>query len=512
MTFAHTHKMRYAGTRWRLICGSYAGVEEFAVDELQRMAQKFQPYVLAVQATAQTPAPGPHEDHLLLVGTAANNPWIAALADKGAVTIPDRPEGYCIASLASPWSESCKIIVIAGRDSAGVLYGVQDLNARVFARHAPPHWRQPHLMRGLTEQLRPAMDDVPPFRFAEAPVMANRGLWTWGYVVYDYQRFVDNMARLRMNLLVLWNTVPPFNAARIIEYAHSRAVQVVFGMTWGWMREGLDMSNPAHRREIRREVADEYRQHYHPLGLDGIYFQTETEHRKTMLGQRSVASVVTDWVNDIAEGVYEIDPQLRLWFGLHAHSIQDHYADLQPLDPRITIMWEDAGLIPYNYDPTGQWMESEFSLMPERFHSYEQTLDYSRKIAALRPGTPFAMCAKGWTALDWKNEFEHHGPFILGRRDPEFIRQRVARQRPRWDFVNATWLQTYPLATRFYREMLACNPTGVSVVGLVEDGVFEAAIEPSVALFGQMLWDPARDDAEILAQSLSPYYRSGTMG
>jgi hypothetical protein len=474
------------------------------------VAQRFQPYTIAVQPAAQAAAPGPHDDHLLLVGTAGNNPWIAALCDKAAITVPDCSGSYCIASFASPWAEQCKLIVVAGRDPAGVLYGVQDLNARIFARHAPAQWRQPQLMQELPSQLRPTMDGLVPFRFSETPRIANRGLWTWGYVIYDYQRYIDNMARLRMNLLVVWNAEAPVNAAPLVEYAHSRGVQVVFGYTWGWCCEGLDMSNAEHRCKIRQEIADEYRLHYHHLGADGIYFQTETEHRKTMLGGRTLASVVTDWVNDIAGGIFEVNPHVRIWFGLHATSIQNDYGDLRNLDPRIAIMWEDAGTIPYNFN-ADCWSEAERPDVPELFRTYEQTLEYSRKIATFRPGTPFAICPKGWTGLDWKNEFEYHGPFILGRRDPEFIRQRLIRRRPRWDFANAMWLQNYPLATRFYREMIACNPAGMTVAALVEDGPFEASIEPSVSLLGQMLWDPTRDDREILAQALSPYYRNGTI-
>ena len=47
--------------------------------------------------------------------------------------------------------------------------------------------------------------------FSAAPALENRGLWTWGYVIYDYRRYLDNMARLKLNMLVVWNDCAPRN-------------------------------------------------------------------------------------------------------------------------------------------------------------------------------------------------------------------------------------------------------------------------------------------------------------
>jgi hypothetical protein len=46
------YERRYPGPRWRLVYGSYEGVEQFAVDELQRAVQRYLPYVLEVQPAA----------------------------------------------------------------------------------------------------------------------------------------------------------------------------------------------------------------------------------------------------------------------------------------------------------------------------------------------------------------------------------------------------------------------------------------------------------------------------
>ena len=115
------------------------------------------------------------------------------------------------------------------------------------------------------------------------------------------------------------------------------------------------------------------------------------------------------------------------------------------------------------------------------------------------------MVPKGWTNLDWRNEFENHGAFILGERSPEFIERRLRDRQPYWDRVNDLWLANYPVAARFYREILDCGPPRTTVTALVEDGLFEARIQPSVALFAETVWNPSRDERELLRRALFPY-------
>jgi hypothetical protein len=182
----------------------------------------------------------------------------------------------------------------------------------------------------------------------------------------------------------------------------------------------------------------------------------------------------------------------------------ENYVDLKRLDPRLTIVWEDAGDLPYSYDPDVAFSEGK---LPRGLNTLDATIDYSKKLATFRPGSEFAMCAKGWTTLRWESEFEHHGPFIIGERAHEFIYDRLEERQPRWDYVNAKWAENYPAALRFYREIRNATSAPMSVVGLIEDGLFEERIQMSAALLGEMLWNPRRDEKDILHAALSPYYR-----
>ncbi len=115
-------KVRYEGTRWKVICGSYKSVEQFAVNELQKMMQSYFPYVIRVEIGGADL--NSHQDHLLLVGTTSNNPRLRSLIEQGNVTVPDQSEAYGINCLKSPWNPQRKIIAIAGNDAAGVLNGI----------------------------------------------------------------------------------------------------------------------------------------------------------------------------------------------------------------------------------------------------------------------------------------------------------------------------------------------------------------------------------------------------
>lgn len=534
---ARIYSQRYGRPRWAIVCGSYHGIEEFAANELQRALRHCVPYVIEVMTAAEVtgadtqgalPAalanpdaldspdcppvsvPFPDAENLVVIGTLLNNPLLRDLARQGRIAIPSEPESYCVICINAPWASNSlpsplheslqaiqKAVFIAGADARGVLYGVEEFAASIVASR---------VIKDLPDQTRQALDQIEPFTITERPLISNRGLWGWGYVIYDYRRFIDRMARLRMNTLVVWNDCPPINCDAVIEYAHSRGVRLILGFHWGWGFKDLELSNPAHRAQIRDGVLRNYHENYQGRAMDGIYFQTLTEHMDVERGGESVASAATLLVNEISAELFKDEPDLLIQFGLHATSILDRYMDLRSLDPRIIIVWEDAGMIPYSYNPVVEQSDAGYA-KPRHLDTAERTIAYSKEIAVFRPGTEFAMVAKGWICLRWLEEFEHHGPFILGERDASFIQRRLEERQPRWNEVNALWLQNYPLAARFYREVLDTSPVKMTVIGLIEDGSLEERIQPSVALFAETLWNPRRSDAEILQCAMSPWYR-----
>ena len=483
------YKPRYPGPRWHLIYGDYRGVEEFALDELQKMVQRYVPYVVEIRHAAEELD---QDANHILVGTAANNPQIADRAQKGVFAAPTKPQGYSIVCSRSPWNSERKSVVIAGADSAGVLYGVVDFNKR---------------LAGVTsddpKEMRQTLDNLAEFSAQDAPLIENRGIWSWGYVIYDYRRFLDNMARLKMNRLVFWNDVPPVNCQEVIDYAHSRGVKVVLAFSWGYDLSTLDPTSSADRQVVKDDVLCQVEQYYQHLRMDAIHFQCFTETSNQKIGGHPIAALARDWVNDIAGAVLNRYPEMKIEWGLQASSILENYKYLESLDPRVAIVWDDAGVIPYSYDPVTAVSTEDF---PSVLNSPAATREYSKKIATFRDHSEFAMVAKGWIQMRWRTESEHHGPFIMGERAPSFIRNRCRERQPRWDFVNSLWLQNYPEALRFYQEVRGCTSSKMTVLGLIEDGLFEEKIQLSAALFAEMIWNPRRSSKDVLEQATNPYY------
>jgi hypothetical protein len=436
----------YPGARWLLVYGSYRGPERVAANAMQACAQYYLPYLVEVAPAADVDADD--STLLILVGTRESNRWIAQLLERGLLQAPEKAQGYTIAQMNSPWGEGKRLIVICGADARGVLYGAQEYCARTLYGGLPND--------GLTLR-REDFDQRGDFTVTEAPAIDDRGIWTWGYVIYDYKRFLDNMVKLKMNMLTVWNRTVPVNMDKVIEYAHARGIKVIPGFHWGWGSDiDLDISRPEDLPQLRQMVIDTYQKEYANLDIDGIYFQTQTEHHDLTKGGRTMAAIACDFVNHVAEGLFNINPALHIQFGLHATSIREHYTDFQSLDPRITITWEDAGMLPFSYFPTlgeaGQ---------------YEETLAYGVELAKFRPESGYALVPKGWMCLRWGREFEFHGPFILGERNHRAIRERMLDRADNWEAQNQAWFRLFPYAAKFYREVLATNPKSTLVTGLV---------------------------------------------
>ncbi|MDD5678725.1 MAG: hypothetical protein PHW60_12180 [Kiritimatiellae bacterium] len=489
--------LRYEGRRWRLIFGVYEGVEAFAVNELQRQIQACFPYVIRVDCSAVNI--DECDDNIILIGTEADNRFIEELVKTNIVSIPDKKEGYTLACLTSPWNANRRLIVIAGRDASGVLYAVEDFNANVAGVQD---------VAGHAGKNRDALETLQDFAIGEYPRVANRGIWTWGYPIYDYRAFIDNMARLRMNMLIVWNDVLPWNIRDIIDHAHCRGMKVILGFQWGWGKR-IDLTSADDLALLKKDVLENYKTNYSKIPHDGIYFQTLTESDKRLVKGIPRAKLVCGMVNDIGRALLDEYPDLYIQFGIHATSILKDYILLKDLDERISLNWEDVGVIPYTY-----WAEAEIPPYAaaewpmDKPRTVEETIAYSRELATLREGSEFAIVAKGFSALNFETEFEHHGPFILGERSAGSMKKPLVEKQANWDRMNETWSTRYPLAVRFMQEILACSPRVLTVTALVENGLFEERIQPCVALFADILWNPDRKESELLQRAQSPYYRN----
>ena len=180
-----------------------------------------------------------------------------------------KAEEYCI-------SVSDDAVVIEGFDDAGVLYGCVDFYNKYIVKFEYTNMH-PDYFRNIWEE-----DKLPDFEYSSSPSLKNRGIWTWGHVIYNYNSFIDNMMRLKMNTLFIWNDFVPVNAADMIAYAHSCNIKVIWGFSWLW-DTNCTLVDFGKLSEGADAILDKFEKEYYPLGVDGIYFKSFTELNAEML-------------------------------------------------------------------------------------------------------------------------------------------------------------------------------------------------------------------------------------
>lgn len=315
---------------------------------------------------------------------------------------------------------------------------------------------------------------LPEYSYSESPDNKTRSIFTWGHSFNDYRQYIDNMARLKFNELIIWNDYLPINIGDIIEYAHSYGIRVILGYSWGWKEIGTDVGVITDETldKLKTMIIRDYRDIYAPVECDGIYFQTFTERTEDKIGDKLIARVVTDMVNEVAEKLWEITPDLRLIFGLHASSVVNHLDEIERVDSRIEILWEDCGQFPYGY----------LSYVDDR-KKYEETLEFTKKILSLRSGKGAGLVFKGIMMLNWTSFVHQAGPFVMGDNTPEISEHDRKVRAEGWRRFSADWIQHGKDA---YNMMKVINESKSGQVNMCLAGTLDGGMYLPYALCGQM--------------------------
>jgi len=464
------------------------GVVGQAVKSLAGFVGGMLSYVLPVRM-ADDPG-GAHAASVIAVGRIGSHPLLAECAARGLIEVPQNEQGYAIWVGPSPFEEGAQLIAIAGYDPAGVLYGCMDFCntycGSVLYRRGN-WWKGDFFDDPLSRRL-------PPWRTRAVPAVKTRAIWTWGHVIYDYRRFLRNMARLRLNEIVIWNDRVPLNADEVVECAHRWGIRVIWGFAWGWSTDcaaTLAQWNADSLARLREQVLRTYEEEYAPVGGDGIYFQSFTELSADEVGGVSVAERVTEVVNDVAGALLARHPALHIQFGLHADSVKTRLDAIRRVDERVTIVWENCGAFPFSY-------------YADDVADFEETLALTERLLTLRgEGERFGAVLKGMTKLDW-TAFEHFSErYILGERTEQFLARRQAAKEPLWRRIESGWLRRAELARRLIAAVAAKGRDPL-VEALIEDGMFENEIRLPAALYAAMLWTPETETGELL-ETVSQY-------
>ena len=403
------------------------------------------------------------------IGTKENNPYIK---NNSTISLSKKEEYYIKVSPSD--------VIIEGYDDAGTLYGAIDFYNEYITRVEHPdddrYWINPFEREAL-----------PEFEHTSSPAVSERGLWTWGHVIYDYRGYLDNMMKLKMNSVIIWNDFAPANAKDIVEYAHARNIKVIWGFAWLWDTSfnkvnlgAIDLNAESNR------IFEKYEKEYADIGGDGLYFQTFTELKEDNINGVLIAKAAADFVNQTAELLYAKHPELELQFGLHATSVKCRLEFIKTVNEKIRIVWEDLGAFPFSYIPTD-------------INGFDETKDLLAEVALLRGNDDsFGAVTKGLVKLDWPS-FEHlRAPHFTGISSKLIKNNRIERKRRIWRYIQAGWMANADKALDMVNEMIRLKNGNLSVFALVEDGMFEENIMYPAALFSEMLWNPDKDIKELI--------------
>lgn len=374
-----------------------------------------------------------------------------------------------------------RTVTIAAQDSIHLLYAVCDFEAKYLPRAKNCDLWNNTVTLG---------DHLPEWHIQTKPTHTKRGLWTWGYVIRDYRGYIDRMVSLKLNTLILWNDYPPQNSRELIDYAHTYGIKIYYGYAWGWDTR-FDKIDPAHTEDLTEAVVREYEEKYASLGVDGIYFQSFTEIWGDTLAGVVIADAVTEFVNRTAGRILENHPDLDILFGLHATSVMNRLDSIAKTDPRVSIIWENSGAFPYDYNPSavGNFHETVV------FHDKTRNLRENGGIGSETNG--FGAVLKGLTKLDWRYFVHQSGDFVLGEAGEEEVRKNAEERRKMWRYVQAYWMRNADYANRMIRRFGRND----MVTFLAEDGAIEAYLPYPLALAAEMMWDDSRETADILTET-----------
>lgn len=481
-------------TRWLIVCGKYEGLEKRAAEVAVAAIQPYVKPVIVVKEAKDFCEVDKREYNLFLIGTPESNLEIAKLIASGKIACGKGSEGYAITSEKSVYNADKRMIVVAATGESGVLYGVADATGVYFRNLALP----PKAPKGKTdvrdEDYFPSAfnADMPPFYKESEPTVKRRAIWTWGHCIYDYERFFKNMALLKLNQAVIWNDYAPVNAKEVVAYAKSWGIEIFWGSPWGW-----DTSMPTEAvslvptKEVVFSLVKKYADEYADTGAAGLYFQSFTETAEEKIGGKYIAEAAAEFVNTVANAMCERFPNLELQFGLHADSVKNRIFAMEKVDPRIRIVWENCGDMPYSYDPND-------------LSNFDETLAFSEKIATLRgEKEKFGAVLKGMPTLDWAHFSHIRGSFVLGVNQERFIRERDEKRRELWKHYQADWLVNGRRVQELVKRLAAINGGDMSLQLLVEDGMFEENIYFPVALCAESLWDANGENGELVSRVAS---------
>ena len=481
---------------WVVIYGEYLAEQKHALNKITAYMQNKIDYVFATEQADVVCEEALSSVNSVIIGTPNNNKYIKKLITGGVINLSTDAESYSYAVLDDVFGKDTQTIVVAGIDGKGVLYGVSDLINEYFS--LTPFFVKDddtgnhdvfYLSYHEVKKQQFGEFKMPTVKKSSSPSIKNRGIWTWAHCIYDYQKFFENMATLKLNKIVMWTDELPINATEVVEYAHSLGIKVIWGYAWGWDNKPIstDFLKGENFDVWAQSILTKYEKDFMPTGADGIYFQSFTETYNDKLEGMVIAEAVTTLVNRVSEKFYAKYPNLEIQFGLHGSSVKNHLEYIAKVNDSMMITWEDLGAFPFAYNPA------------ETF-GFTDMLSYAKKASTLRGADDnFGAVFKGMTKLDWANFVHHKGRYVLGKSDQNYISARSSSRELMWKLIDTQWIKNAGCVKQTLDELRSLKGNNFEIQALVEDGMFEDKIFFAVALYAELLWDSESSADKVIS-------------
>lgn len=459
---------------WKIVYSNYTGTEKKAIELVNR---EMGSYILRDAGIYTIHVlPCEHEScavldtNCVIIGKYGDNKLLQKYISSDEIP----KNGYFVKVMQNPENPDLTLALITANDPVNVFYGAVDFVDDYFVQAVP--------MTGVLHRVHETFSEkLPDYQSASAPKFKTRNIFTWGHPINDYRKYIDSIARLKFNQLIIWNDFIPMNATDVIDYAHEYGISVIWGFAWGWSTkcDNIDLDS---LKQLTNDIIDKFETEYAPHNVDGIYFQSFTELSTDKIGDKLIAEVVTDFVNDTAAKLHAKYPKLFIQFGLHATSVKDHLEFIAKVDPSVEIIWEDCGSFPYAYVPE-----------VDDIAEYKNTENFTEQILALRHSGTSGLLFKGLMTLDWDRFSHQKGKYILGEASDITIKHDLDLLIPMWRHLQSEWYKNGHYALSM-AQLIAqnCPTASIGVAAQLAGGIWFPE-----ALCAQMFWNPDENFSDI---------------
>lgn len=476
--------MKEKQTSWSIVCtDSCRGTANAAglinKEAGKRMIRYKGVYTLYVLPVIQ--AENEVKGNAFLIGKYSGSALIRSLVPDCDLSAKD---AHLMKVVKNPFDEGAYIVIITSESDEGLYHAALDFTDRYIYDHPcrRGNLRFPDLVFD---------EDMEEAEYISSPKAATRGIFSWGTPINDYRAYFENMARMKLNQLILWNDYVPVNAKDIIACAHKYGIEIIWGYSWGWGTDGskyLSDINADTLESIKKNAISYFEENILPLDPDGIYFQSFTESQSEYFGNILIADAVTELVNGTSAALLAKYPDLHIQFGLHCSSVRKHLDSIAKIDRRVEIVWEDFGVFPSHYEPDS--VDSD---------GYAKLLETTKELIDLRGDAPLGLVFKGFMVLDWTRFVYQSGPYVMGENSPEITSHDAEMRRLAWRRFSSEWAKYGDYARRLAE--YATEKSG-GRINLCMAGTFDGGIHLPEALCSSFFYDPNVDFADVLADTL----------